>query len=64
MSGPEQFLLEALVADLDGTGLVRAQSTGSAGQAEETGRELAARLLEQGAARILQKLYDAATDDA
>ena len=64
MCGPEHFILEALVADVDGTGLLRAQSAGSADDAVQTGRELAARLLEQGAARILQKLYAAATDDA
>ena len=64
MSGPDHVILEALVADVDGTGLLRAQSTGSADHAEQTGRKLAAQLLEQGAARILQKLYDAATDDA
>ncbi|MDR2696359.1 MAG: hydroxymethylbilane synthase [Deltaproteobacteria bacterium] len=60
MCGPEHFTLEALVADIDGAGVLRAQSKGIAGDAEQTGRDLAARLLEQGAARILQKLYAAA----
>ena len=57
MCGPEHFTLEALVADIDGTGVLRAQGTGASGDAGQTGRELAAKLLEQGAARILQKLY-------
>jgi hydroxymethylbilane synthase len=64
MSGPAHFTLEALVADLDGAELWRAQRQGSADDAVRTGRELAALLLEQGAARILQKLYAVAADDS
>ena len=62
MYEPDRFTLDALVADTDGTGALRAQSTGSADNAEQTGRNLAARLLEQGAARILQKLYAVSAD--
>ena len=59
MSGPEHFELEALVADIDGTGMLRAQCEGNADNARQTGYALAAELLEQGAAVILQKLYTA-----
>jgi hydroxymethylbilane synthase len=62
MSGPDRFTLEALVADIDGTSALRAQNTGNSDNAEQAGRNLAARLLEQGAAHILQKLYAVAAD--
>jgi len=64
MYDSEHFILEALVADVDGAGLLRAQAEGSADDAGQTGRELAAKLLEQGAAHILQKLYAATADHA
>ena len=53
----ERFVLEGMVAEVDGTGMTRMQLDDRAGRAVETGRELAARLLKQGAARILQKFY-------
>jgi hydroxymethylbilane synthase len=64
MRGPEHFILEALIADLDGTEILRAQSEGNADNAGQTGRDLAARLLERGAAAILQKLYAATAEIA
>jgi len=62
MCGPDSFTLEALVADIDGTGALRAQCTDRTENAEQAGRNLAARLLEQGASHILQKLYAATAD--
>ena len=64
MCGPEHFLLEVLIADIDGTGLLRTQDEGHADNARQTGLNLAARLLERGAAHILQKLYAAAADNS
>ncbi|MCL1986151.1 MAG: hydroxymethylbilane synthase, partial [Betaproteobacteria bacterium] len=63
MCGPKRLTLEALIADIDGTGLLRAQNEGNSDNARQTGLDLAARLLEQGAARILHKLYAAPEDD-
>jgi hydroxymethylbilane synthase len=57
MCGADRFTLEALIADVDGTGLLRARCEASSGDAAQAGRALAGQLLEQGAARILQKLY-------
>jgi len=64
MSRPEHFTLEALIADIDGSSVLCAQCEGSVNNARQTGYELAARLLEQGAARILQKLYTTVADDS
>jgi hydroxymethylbilane synthase len=64
MRGTERFTLEGLVADLDGAEVLRAQCEGGVEDAARTGHGLAVRLLEQGAARILQKLYAAAADPA
>ncbi len=55
----EDFMLDGLVADVDGTGLVRASITGRAEDAARRGGELAALLLERGAEHILKKLYAA-----
>ena len=63
MCGPNRFVLEALVADVDGTGVLRAHDEGSPYNARQTGLALAARLLEQGAAHILHKLYAASAND-
>ena len=63
MCGPEHFLLEALIADTDGSGALRAQIKGSSADAGQTGRDLAAKLLEQGAGVILQKLYAAVANN-
>jgi len=63
MCGPKHFTLDAMVADIDGAGALRAQSEGSSDNARQTGFALAAQLLEQGAAHLLQNLY-AATDNS
>lgn len=60
MCGDDDFILDGLVADVDGTGVLRAKAEGKANEAEKTGRELAARLLEAGAEKILQRLYASA----
>jgi len=57
MCGATHFTIDAFVADLDGTGSVRAQSEGSTDTTVETGLKLAEYLLQRGAARLLQKLY-------
>ncbi|MCL2123786.1 MAG: hydroxymethylbilane synthase, partial [Desulfovibrionaceae bacterium] len=64
MCGPKRFTIEALIADTDGTGVLRAQDEGSSDNAGQTGFHLAAQLLERGAAHILQKLYAAAADNS
>ncbi|PIE66916.1 MAG: hydroxymethylbilane synthase [Deltaproteobacteria bacterium] len=51
------FLLTGLVCDVDGTQMVKATRSGPADQSEAIGRELAERLLDEGAARILERLY-------
>jgi len=48
--------LRGLVAQPDGTTLIRAQASGAPEQAEALGRQVAARLLEQGAREILAAL--------
>ena len=57
MIDQDNFLLEGLVAELDGTGLLRAAIQGTAATAAQNGQELAKKLLEQGAAEILERLY-------
>jgi hydroxymethylbilane synthase len=59
MCGPRDFTMEVLIADIDGSGALRAQGQGTSNNAAHAGRALAAQLLEQGAARILHKLYAA-----
>jgi hydroxymethylbilane synthase len=51
------ILLEGLVAELDGSILIRDEITGEKERAEETGIALAKRLLESGAGKILEKIY-------
>ncbi|MEW6541751.1 MAG: hydroxymethylbilane synthase [Bacillota bacterium] len=51
-----RLVLEAVVASLDGTELVRSQESGPADRPEALGDSLAARLLEMGAAGILARV--------
>jgi hydroxymethylbilane synthase len=64
MCGPKHFTLEALIADIDGTGALRGLREGNSDNARQTGFELAAQLLEWGAARLLQKLYATAANNS
>lgn len=52
----ETVTLDALVADLDGTTVLRAQESGPADEARDTGLRLAARLTEMGAGDILARI--------
>ena len=49
--------LEGIVAELDGTRLIRKKITGNKGQAEGLGVELAQMLLDSGAREILARVY-------
>ena len=64
MCGPKCFTLEALIADVDGTGALRAQIEGHADNARQIGLDLAAQLLDRGAAHLLQKLYALTADNS
>ena len=57
MCAEDTFILDGLVANIDGTGSLRARCEGKAAYARQSGLDLAAALLKQGAAAILQKLY-------
>ena len=48
-----KFKLVGVVANPDGSSLFRGEASGCVAQAEELGRELAERLLSQGAQQIL-----------
>ncbi len=50
--------LEGLVADVDGTNVLRKKITAPITEAKECGQKLAKALLEAGAAQILEKLYN------
>lgn len=50
------YALTGLVCDIDGTQLIKESMTGSAGQSEKIGLELAEKLLSQGAGKILERL--------
>lgn len=52
----ETVMLDALVADLDGTTVLRAQESGPLDEARDTGLRLAARLTEMGASDILARI--------
>ena len=52
------LFLEAMVASPDGAELVRGTSEGAVGEAEMVGRKLGAELLERGARRILESVYE------
>ena len=53
----EKLCLQGLVAELDGTRLLRDEITGEKGRAEEIGIRLGNRLLNSGADRILARIY-------
>lgn len=53
----DELILEGLVADLDGSTLIRDSLSGPPEQAESIGIRLAERLLARGADRILEALY-------
>ncbi|HEX5792363.1 MAG TPA: hydroxymethylbilane synthase [Rheinheimera sp.] len=55
-----QLWLRGLVGSLDGSEIIRHQLRGPVAQAEQLGSTLAEHLLQQGAARILQAVYQAA----
>ena len=51
----ESLTIDALVASIDGSRIIREQSTGPSGDAESVGQEVATRLLERGAADLLSE---------
>lgn len=53
----DTVLLKGMVAELDGSRIVRDEIAGSKDQAEEIGIKLARRLLESGAKEILERIY-------
>jgi len=53
----EKLSFQGMVAELDGSRILREEIIGTEDQAEEIGIALAARLLEYGADRILEKIY-------
>ena len=53
----DSITIHGMVASLDGSIIYRGRQTGNRDQAEETGRLLALRLMEQGAKNILEELY-------
>ncbi len=55
----ETVHLTGMVAELDGTELLRDEISGNMNQAEETGITLAERLLDAGAGKILERIYGA-----
>jgi hydroxymethylbilane synthase len=56
--------LDGLVADLDGTTILRTQEQGRWDDAERLGRQLASRLLEQGAGAVLAEVRRTSGGDA
>ncbi|HUJ79356.1 MAG TPA: hydroxymethylbilane synthase [Nitrospiria bacterium] len=52
-----ELRLRGLVANLDGTQLVADEASGPIAQAAELGKELAGRLLDRGAGKILKEIY-------
>ncbi len=57
MTGPETFTLTGLVADLDGSGIIRRTLEGSAAEARQTGLALAKEVKAAGADVILDRVY-------
>jgi hydroxymethylbilane synthase len=53
----KQLHLDAMVAEVDGSRVIRDESTGEKDQAEELGITLARRLLASGADKILERIY-------
>ena len=54
----DQLVLDAAVASLDGSSLVRDSIAGLASEAEELGMKLAEKLLRQGADKILTEIRE------
>ena len=54
----EKLKLVGMVADLDGSSLVKGEAQGDAEDAEEIGTGLAEDLLERGAEKILRRIYE------
>jgi hydroxymethylbilane synthase len=53
----ENLTMSGMVAELDGTRLIRDEMSGDKERPEEIGMELARRLLQAGADRILSRVY-------
>ena len=53
----DTLCLEGLVAEVDGSRILRAQKQGHTSQARQWGLELASEILDQGGRAILEKLY-------
>ncbi len=62
MEDPEHFVLEGLVAEVDGSTIIRQKIRAHASESITTGTTLAKELLARGAQEILQKLYTHAAD--
>ncbi|MBW2610671.1 MAG: hydroxymethylbilane synthase, partial [Deltaproteobacteria bacterium] len=54
---------EGMVAEIDGSRILREEIIGTKDQAEEIGITLARRLLDSGADRILERIYRLTIDD-
>ena len=54
----DEIYLRALVGDVDGSLILRAEGKSTVENAEELGRILAEQLLAQGADKILEKAYN------
>ncbi len=57
MEGPGRLVLEGLVADVDGTTVIRRSAEGKAEDAEAIGRDVARAILESGGKSILDRVY-------
>jgi len=57
-----QFILDGLVADIDGESIIRDKRSGSENASEHIGVELAERLLSLGADKILEKLLETGSE--
>lgn len=57
MTGPDAFRLEGLVAETDGSRILRKSIAGTASEARDKGLELAGEVLRAGAEAILARLY-------
>ncbi|MBA4156636.1 MAG: hydroxymethylbilane synthase [Gemmatimonadetes bacterium] len=56
----ERLTIEAVIASLDGTTMLRGQESGPVGKPEEIGRALATQLLRRGGDRVLREVRDSA----
>ena len=57
MLDDDRFILDGLVAEVDGSVILREQQEGTAATARETGFALARHLLDKGGKDILDRLY-------